>query len=256
MLHVIFSSHLEWKEVWPKLAEYHLLIPDLPCHSRSKNICRREDFSVELCADYVADMIRLHAHDGRAHVVGISSAGGWTALELARKYPEMVNSVFDSGAWPIVGLEAAVQNSPRLVYSGLWALLHSPAGKKNFFKATGLGGEYYNDELFSEIRGNLSSRLAKTGVASGLGYDWLKEVGKSGVRILFVAAGAHDSPSRARKAGQVVCAQENGKAVVYIIPGAAHAWNLQQPALFAKSIRCWVEGSPMPSEFEALPLQQ
>lgn len=199
-------------------------------------------------------MIRTHAHDGRAHVVGISSAGGWTALELARKYPELVNSVFDSGAWPVVGFDAAVQNSPRLIYSGLWALLHSPAGKKNFFKASGLGGEYYNDELFAEIRGNLSARLAKSGIASRLGYDWLGEVGKSGVRILIVAAGAHDNVSRARKAGQVVCSQENGEAVVYTIPGAAHAWNLQQPALFAKSIRCWVERLPMPPEFQALPL--
>lgn len=254
MLHVIFSSHLEWKEVWPKLAEYHLLIPDLPCHSKSKNVCRREDFSIQLCSEYVADMIRAHAHDGRAHVVGISSAGGWTALELARKYPEMVKSVFDSGAWPVMGFNAAVQNSPRLIYSGLWALLHSPAGKTNFFKASGLGGDYYNDELFAEIRGNLSSRLAKSGIASGLGYDWLEEVGKTGVRILFMAAGAHDSLSRARKAGQVVSSQGNSEAAVYTLPGAAHAWNLQYPALFAKSIRCWIERSPMPADFEEVPL--
>lgn len=86
LLHVLFSCGLEWKQVCPKLSSYHLLVPDLPCHSASRGVCRREDFSLELCADYVADLIRERAHDGRAHLVGMST-GGFVALELARKYP-------------------------------------------------------------------------------------------------------------------------------------------------------------------------
>lgn len=229
-------------------------MPDLPCHSRSKRVCRREDFSIERCADHVAEMIRAHAHDGRAHIVGISAGGGRTALQLAMKYPELVKSVFDSGAWPVTGFRLTVEKSPRLMYLGLWTLLHSPAGKTNFFKATGLGGEYYNDELFSEIRGNVSSRLAQANVAVDWDYDILEQIGEAGVRVLFVAAGTHDSPTLARKAGQAVNSQDNGEAYVYTITDAAHAWNLQQPALFAKSIRCWIERQPMPSEFKELSL--
>lgn len=74
MLESSVSSHLEWKHIWPKLAEYHLLIPDLPCHSKSRNVCKKEEYSVGLCANAVADMIREHAHDGRAHIVGVVSS--------------------------------------------------------------------------------------------------------------------------------------------------------------------------------------
>lgn len=88
LLHVLFSCGLEWKYVCPKLSSYHLLVPDLPCHSASRDVCRREDFSFEMCADYVADLIRERAHDGRAHLVGVSM-GGFVALELARKYPQV-----------------------------------------------------------------------------------------------------------------------------------------------------------------------
>lgn len=257
LLHVLFSSHLEWKEVWPKLTDCHLLVPDLPCHSKSKGACRRDDFSVETCVEHVADMIREHAHDGRAHVVGISSLGGWSTMELARKYPELVRSALVSGAWPLDGYRATIATSPRLVYSGLWSLLHSPAGKKKFFQLSGLSGEYYNDELFHEIKGNCSSRLARAGFAChGWGYDWLGEVGRSGVRMGFVIAGAHDSHLHGLRAGQCIHAQENGDASVYVIPGAAHAWNLQLPALFARSIQCWVNQWPMPTELEELRLSK
>lgn len=258
MLHVIFSSHLEWKDIWHKLPGYHLLMPDLPCHSQSKDVCRQQDFSVELCTEHVADMIRKHAHDGRAHVVGFLDGGGWTTMELTRRYPELVKSAYVAGAWPLTGIRATIANCPRLTYTGLWALLHSPAGKKMFFAASGLSGEYCNDELLAQIKANMSSRLAKAALGCNgnpdKGYEWLGEVGRAGVRMVFMAGAVHDSIPHARKAGQVINAQERGDASVFVVPGASHAWNLQFPVLFARSVQCWVEGRPMPAEFEALAL--
>lgn len=256
LLHVIFSSHLEWKEVWHKLPEYHLLIPDLPCHSQSKGLCKREDFSIELCADHVANMIRKHAHDGRAHLVGISAGGGWTVLEMVRRYPELVKSAYASGAWPYDGLRLTIAQSPRLVYAGVWTVMHSPGGKNKFFAASGLSGDQYSDKLFDEIKGNMSSRLAKAGFyplpPDVSGSEWLGRCGQTGVRLMLVAGGAYDDVAQARKAGQCINAQEAGRASLYVFQEAGHAWNLQFPAVFAKSIQCWVEGRPMPAEFEQL----
>lgn len=93
-LHILFSSHLDWAHIWPKLSEYHLLIPDLPQHSRSRHI---KPFSFALAADLVADMIRTHAHDGKAHIVGMST-GGFVAMELIRRHPDVVDSTLISGA--------------------------------------------------------------------------------------------------------------------------------------------------------------
>lgn len=93
-LHILFSSHLDWAHIWPKLSEYHLLIPDLPQHSRSRHV---KPFSFALAADLVAHMIRTHAHDGKAHIVGMST-GGFIAMELIRRHPDVVDSTLISGA--------------------------------------------------------------------------------------------------------------------------------------------------------------
>ena len=93
-LHILFSSHLDWAHIWPKLSEYHLLIPDLPQHSRSRHI---KPFSFALAADLVAQMIRTHAHDGKAHIIGMST-GGFIAMELIRRHPDVVDSALISGA--------------------------------------------------------------------------------------------------------------------------------------------------------------
>lgn len=120
----LVSSHLEWQQIWPKLAEYHLLMPDLPCHSKSRNICKKEDYSVGLCADLVADMIREHAHDGKAHLVGIGTSG-FIVLDIVRRHPSVVASGFVSGAWPQKGVRLTVTRHPKLLYAGLWSILHS-----------------------------------------------------------------------------------------------------------------------------------
>ena len=124
MPEILVSCHLEWKHIWPKLAEYHLLIPDLPCHSKSRNTCQKQDYSVGLCADLVAEMVRGHAHDGRAHVVGMGTSG-FIVLDIVRRHPEVVASGFVSGAWPQKGARLAIAKHPRLLYAGLWSILHS-----------------------------------------------------------------------------------------------------------------------------------
>lgn len=245
LLHILFSSHLEWKQVWPKLAEYHLLVPDLPCHSQSKGVCRKEDFSVELCADLVADMIRRQAHDGRAHIVGLST-GGFVAMELIRRHPDVVKSAMVAGAWPVSGMRAKAANSPRLTWAALWSILHSPG--YIFFKASGLGGEYQNDELLAEIKRNGSSRLLKAASMA----DWKDDkmdFGNSGIRMCFVVGAKFDRVEECHQAVKIL--RSHGADVpLYAIPDGIHAWNLQHPLVFARGIQAFVEGRPMPVEFE------
>lgn len=258
LLHILFSCGLEWKPVLPKLPSYHLLIPDLPCHSGSRDVCSREDFSFELCADHIAELIRARAHDGRAHLVGISS-GGFVAMEILRRHPDLVagRSALVSGAWPYTGPRRAVASYPRLTYTALWSILHSPGYL--FFKASGLSGDYHNDELLTEIKRNGSSRLARA--ASTLAWDEgrVREVARAGVRICFVAGDKGlESPDEARQCALHVRSEREGGELeqfetrAFVVRDAIHAWNLQHPSLFAKGIESWIERRPMPTEFESL----
>lgn len=249
LLHMLFSCHLEWKQVCLKLAEYHLLVPDLPCHSQSKGVCRKDEFSVELCADLVADLIRKRAHDGRAHVVGLST-GGYIAMELVRRHPEVVKSAMIAGAWPLTGMRARSAQHPRLTWAALWPLFNSPG--YIFFKASGLGGEYQNDELLGEIKRNGSARLLKAAAVADWKEDRL-DFGNSGIRLCFVVGAKFDSVEDCRRAVDVLRSHGAVYVPLYAIRDGIHAWNLQYPLVFARGIQAFVEGRPMPVEFKEVP---
>lgn len=256
-IHVLFSCHLEWKHVWPKLPEYHMLVPDLPCHSRSRHACPRQDFSLGLCADLVAQLIRDHAHDGRAHVVGLST-GGYVAMELIRRHPGVVRDAVVAGAWPLRGRHLTTTRHPRLLYAGLWSILRSPGSV--FFKVSGYSGEYQNPGLLDEIKRNGSSRLAKA--ALGQTADWqddmMVEVGKRDIRICMVSGGKQDDSEGVREAARILKGQSRGgpgmETLAYNVRDGIHAWNLQLPLVFAKGIQCWIERKNMPKEYEMMPI--
>ncbi|KAI1207601.1 alpha/beta-hydrolase [Annulohypoxylon truncatum] len=251
MIHVLLSSHLEWAHCWPQLSEYHLLIPDLPQHSRSKHV---GPFSFVLAADHIARMIREHAHDGRAHVVGLST-GGFVAMELIRRHPDVVLSAFVSNAVPLTEAWKNLSSSPRISYLGLSVLLHSP--KSLLFKATGWAPEFQNDQLLKEIKRNNTSRLYEAGARET--YNWSRddmvEVGKKDIRIALVVGGKQDNVEGTREMGQLLTSlgSKAGKeSRAFVVKDAIHGWNLQYPVVFARGIRAWIEKHPLPQGFEPL----
>ncbi|KAI2603110.1 alpha/beta-hydrolase [Hypoxylon fragiforme] len=251
MLHVLLSSHLEWAHCWPKLTEYHLLLPDLPQHSRSKHA---GPFSFVVAADLVADMIRAHAHDGRAHVVGLST-GGFITLELIRRHPDVVLSAFVSGATPVNDFWKVVNSSPKITFLGLSAMLYSP--RSLLLKATGWAPEFQNNELLKEVKQNITSRLYTAGCRETA--NWTAEdmaaVGKKDKRIALVAGGKQDNVEGMREMGRIMQAMgvnEGKETRVFVVREAIHAWNLQNPLLFAKGVREWIEKGQMPANFEML----
>ncbi|KAI1136448.1 alpha/beta-hydrolase [Hypoxylon sp. FL0543] len=251
MLHVLLSSHLEWAHCWPQLSEYHLLIPDLPQHSRSRHV---GPFSFALAADLVAEMIREHAHDGRAHLVGLST-GGYVAMELIRRHPDVVLSAFVSNAVPVNDLWKSLNSQPKLAHIGLAVLLHSP--KSLLFKATGWAPEFQNDELLKEIKRNNTSRLYEAGArdTGSWSRDDMAEVAKRDKRIILVVGGKQDNVEGTREMGQLLqsMGSTDGKqSRAFVVRDAIHAWNLQFPQLFARGIRACIENTPLPQAFEPL----
>ena len=65
------------------MSEYRCLIPDLPGFDRSAG---EEWISFGDTADRIAEMIKHHCADGKAHIVGLS-LGGIIGLNVAVRHP-------------------------------------------------------------------------------------------------------------------------------------------------------------------------
>ncbi|KAK4554897.1 hypothetical protein LTR86_008045 [Recurvomyces mirabilis] len=83
----------DWLPIAKLMPKYHTILPDLPAHGKSFDI---KPFSKELSARLLAELIRKHAHNGKAHVIGLS-LGAFVAVELATAYPDVVLDMFVSG---------------------------------------------------------------------------------------------------------------------------------------------------------------
>ncbi len=73
--------------------EFHAIAIDLPAHGRRAT----EPFSLVAAGDAIAATIREEAAGGRAIVVGLS-LGGYVAMDLAARHPDLVRGLVICGA--------------------------------------------------------------------------------------------------------------------------------------------------------------
>ena len=194
----------------------------------------------------LANLITTQAYGGKAHIVGLS-LGGYVALSLTASYPSVVHSVFATGA----ARRADTLILPSWVIGGFLETVASWTSKKLFFWSQGwddwnIPEGLYEDLIAAVGRGNVGKLVDAVKSHSGP-----KVWEKVGVRCLMVAGGREDPVEVTKEAGRIlngVCDQS--RAVV--VRKVGHAWDLEEPELFAEGVRAWVEGRVLPEEFEIL----
>ncbi|KAK3055494.1 hypothetical protein LTR09_003414 [Extremus antarcticus] len=233
------SGSNSWATVASHLDAYHLLLPDLPAHGKSKNIL---PFSKELSARLLANLIRSKATSGIAHIVG-HSLGSHIAMELAFKYPEVVVTVFVSGF--------GVFSSPKALAYGLYL--------QNSLQSA------VPDPVVRWLTDGTDFPPHKTANSLPLCKDLAKAMcfGDDGwpkpwpARTLIVAAGksgilpTSDSAENAKRLRDIGI-KLNEATVAYTHPAMRHAWTLQDSELFARTTRQWIEEGSVPDGFKIL----
>lgn len=246
LLHGLLNSHLEWAYVMIHLADYHILAPDLSGHSNSRDVLPAD---LSSSAERVARLIRRHAKDGRAHVVGLSM-GAFVALRLSQRHPDLVRSAFVTAGHPMERRWAWVVDHPSVTWYLSWFLLEVVPSWLYAAVASGWG-MLPHEELMGEMRRNRRWDVI-CDVDAGLRELTWDDVRELPVRTLSVAAGGGggiDDVEAVRRMGREMPVEGSRGAVVR---GAVHTWNLQKPVLFAESVVAWIEGRELPEGMEIL----
>ncbi|KAF2654290.1 alpha/beta-hydrolase [Lophiostoma macrostomum CBS 122681] len=242
LLHGLTGSHHGWAPIIPHLSTYHLLVPDLPSHSGSAHI---QPFSIPSTTELLASLIRTHAHGGKAHVVGLS-LGGYIGRNLAQTHPEVVSSLFASGA---VSRRAEGWLANNRLLSTLYVVPNVALSVRAYCAAARwMGLTYMDREMAVELKRNSNTTLVQQGFG---------EIGKvrndveSTVRTLVVAGGKQDFVEGAKELGSVL-KRGNRESKACVVDEAIHCWSLQTPELFARAVQTWIEGHDLPEELKEL----
>jgi pimeloyl-ACP methyl ester carboxylesterase len=244
LIHGAYSSLEEWTLISSHLNNYHLLIPDLPGHGRGSSALL--PLSVAGAADLLADLITTHAREGRASIVGLS-LGGYTALNLASRYPDLVDAVFVSGchhSWGGPWEAWFMGHVMAMSILGMVGLLP----KRWLVYLAESRNLHISDALYEDMvaccRYDLGVRVAKS-ISEDAPPAILNRVR---ARTAMVVGGnefwAVEAVERVK-----ILRKGNVESRGFTVKGMEHAWDLQDPAMFAAGILKWIEGGDMPDEF-------
>lgn len=259
LLHGAFSSAHQWDFVSSSvnLSSFHILIPDLPSHGKSTS--SSIPFSIPDTATLLADLITKHAKNGKADIVGMS-LGGNVAIYLAHKYPDIIGDggMFVSGCERSWGGPQSWYNwgAGLFMFSSTWLFMRLPT---SLFKwISDKSGMRTSEASKADMKAATTYKLGKI-IAQNLGEnfefkgrgDWKDQFEGVKARTCIVAATMNDKEDDCIQRGYQL-RRNNPESKAFIVEGQRHAWCSQNPELFAKSIRCWMNHEDMPVELTAV----
>jgi pimeloyl-ACP methyl ester carboxylesterase len=239
-----------WKPVIDQLPDYHSLTIDLPEQGESQS---SGPFSMERAAEETAQIIRTHAHQGKATVIGLSE-GAQVAVQLLATAPDVFERAVISsalmrpipgGKWMTPGLVAWSfrMSVPPFRNNDAWIRL-------NMKYSAGIPETFFPD-FKMEFQRMQESGFVNMVIAN---QRFRKPAGLENVPVpTLVIAGAKEYQAMKESARDLAATLPNARAMqLNLGPKSSlaqeHNWAMTAPHLFAQTVRAWVEGKPFPAE--------
>jgi pimeloyl-ACP methyl ester carboxylesterase len=224
-------------------ADYHCLVPDLPGHGQSE-VPGPDPFAITGAARVVAKMIHERAHDGRAHLVGLS-LGAQVGVAVMAVAARLVDRAVFSGASvrpnaaadfiePLLWLYAPLKNISAVIRANQRSLGVPPE---------------YSAEFAADTRRVRVGTLAQI-MSASLRF----EVPPGLTRLknpTLVLVGEKEPRTQRRSARRLAASMAGGSA--YLVRGMIHNWPLAAPELFNRTLRAWLEDTALPPELGQIP---
>lgn len=226
---ILLHGSIVTRKMWlPQLHElsnrYFVIAPDLPGHGSLSHI----PFSFSSAQQTVAEIIRKEAN-GSALVAGLS-LGGYVAMKLAEKHPDLIAGLVLSGC--SVNFKGGL---------GIYLRIVSQLMKAGLLKQSRSQAEHKVQQMFPPALSDVAEVQIQAGVfPDALGASFAEMAGKDFTTSLakyrgpgLILNGERDTVSR-RGEGEFVAAMADGQ--IRIIPNAGHACSLDQPESYNSAI--------------------
>ncbi|KAJ6021247.1 hypothetical protein N7540_006751 [Penicillium herquei] len=239
LIHGAFASSTWWDLVIPHLSQYHILAPDLPGHGKSSD----KEFSIQNATTIITQLIRSHAKDSHAHIVG-HSLGARVAIHIAETNPSLVDSVFISG----YGSLPQTALTPYIPYAVWMTQRLENLVPRSVIRWAMDGTDIPRiDTRLGTLR-LCQSVMAPTETKGPMPWNARTCIIVAGKGGLVPSADSRSSAVRLLEIGKL----GNKETVAFWHPDMRHPWNRQNPRLFADSVRAWIEGRELPDGFEMI----
>lgn len=243
-----------WQPQVETLSDYHILVPDLPEHGQSAEIC---PFSIKDSAERIAELIGVRAHGGKAHVVGLSEGAQITLALLARE-PQRVDHAIISSAL-VRPLPGANWLTPGLIATSIkWFVEPFKNNdwwmRLNMKYSAGIPERYYPQfkRDFQNLTGELFAHVMVENQRFRL-PDGLERVSVS----TLVVAGSREYGVMRQSVKDIAAAIPTAKGFLVshsrkMSLAEEHNWNLTAPHLFTHMIRACITDQPLPPELRPI----
>lgn len=233
-----------WDEQVKAFPDYHCLIPDLPEHGQSAEV---KPFSIEGAAEMVVDLIRTRAHNGKAHLVGLS-LGAQIIIQILATHSEAVDHALISGTL-IRGIPHEDVLLKLLDYT---FKVYEPVKDTDFFikanmRTYNISKSYFHKfkEATLQIKADSLHRI----LHENMFFKLPSGLEKAKVPVL-VMMGEKDYKVIKESARDLVKVLPNSSA--NIIPKVGHVWNMESPILFNHVLRNFITEKSLPGVLEVL----
>lgn len=229
-----------WQPQVERFQGYHCLVPDLPEHGRSMDT---KPYTLPDAAARGDDLICTRAHGGRAHVVGLS-LGAQTIVQMLSTSPEIAKRAVISGTLvrPIPGASLVKATTK----------MYMPFKNVDWLVRANMKGFDIPPQFFPQFKED--TRLMTADSFTHITVENMRFRIPPGLECAsvptLVLVGQRERKVMHASARDLLAVLPNatGRAA----PHLGHNWCLEDPDLFARTVRAWIEDKPLPQEL--LPL--
>lgn len=227
-----------WEKQLDAFKDYHCLVPDLPEHGKSVNV---KPFTIENASNQILNLIKNKAHNGRAHVVGVS-LGAQIIVKMLSIAPELIDHAFISGT-----LVRRLPATPEILKLIDYVLkVYMPLKDSNFFIKANIRSYNLPKDQFQHLK-EATNVLNSESLMRILNENMLFKIPDGLEKTenpVLVVAGGKEYDIMKKSVQDLSNVLPNSKG--YIVSNMVHVWNMASPELFNEVLRAWITDQRLP----------